>query len=492
MKLIRKLTLVLAVLLLSTAFVGAGSAFTYLSNDAVVTPSGALVAGQNVTATMKITVTGDSLDASDKITLTTPLNGAKWSTDIYRGGVAIVNDYESSSISGFMLEGYSDLVLHISLSGEVSEASEGKEISVLRITATGKETNGYSSYSTKAQIVYDKSNFANDVAALNNDAAALEKRVVTYTGYGINTATVSETIKDAKSKISAAQSAGTGNLVTAYSHIEAAETLLTKAERGLDKLGFDAVSSNLVQVRSIATTLYERAWVVDEQYQYLETKILNIEYTYEALSATYNNGGIPDAKKMDNIVADSYALLEKANEYLSLSEAHPNSLTLKSGWNFISVPKALDAENSAASVIFGSVDTDGTAILAYNAESQSWEQLTADTVIKPLNGYWIYSNGTVEIPLTYVSDPMVPAVKQLYAGWNAVGVSAETASIHASSFLAGTPWRVALSWDLSSGNWGNVVVNGGSSVNSAEQLLTLGNGVWLYAETDGTLIGLTA
>jgi len=87
---------------------------------------------------------------------------------------------------------------------------------------------------------------------------------------------------------------------------------------------------------------------------------------------------------------------------------------------------ALEAANASASVLFGSVDTDGVAILAYNSESQSWEQLTADTVIKPLTGYWIYSNGTVEIPLTYVSYPTVPAVKQLYPGWNAVGVSAET------------------------------------------------------------------
>lgn len=314
MNIMRKIIGVLAVLLICTAFVGAGAAFTYSSNDAVVTPSGALTAGQTVNASMKITVAGGSLDVGDSISFTTPLSGAKWSTDIYRGGVAIVNDYESNKISGFMLESDSNLELRISLSGKVSASSEGKEISVLKISATDKETNGYSSYSTKPQKVYDKGNFANDVAALNKDAAALEKRVVTYTGYGINTATVNETIKDAKSKISAAQSAGTGNLVTAYSHIEAAETLLTKAERGLDKLGFDAVSKNIGKIDTIASTLDSKNW--DAEAQYLETKTLNMEYTYETLSATYNNGGVPDAKKMDNLVADSFNTLAKANEYL--------------------------------------------------------------------------------------------------------------------------------------------------------------------------------
>ena len=42
MKIMRKIIGILAVLLLCTAFVGAGAAFTYSSSDAVVTPSGAL------------------------------------------------------------------------------------------------------------------------------------------------------------------------------------------------------------------------------------------------------------------------------------------------------------------------------------------------------------------------------------------------------------------------------------------------------------------
>ena len=312
----RKIIGVLAVLLICTAFVGAGAAFTYSSNDAVVTPSGALTAGQTVTATMTITIAGNTFNDNNKITLSTPLQGATWSTDIYKGKstVADVNDYGYATISGFMLSGSSDHVLVISVSGKVSAASEGKEISVMTITADVKETNGYSSYSTKKQKVYDKGNFANDVAGLNNDVTSLEKRVATYSGYGINTATVNETIKQANTKISAAQSAGTGNLVTAYANIEAAETLLTNAERGLDKLGFTAVSSNIGKINSIASTLDNKGW--DDEALYLETKSMNMESSYETLSATYNNNGVPDAKKMDKLVADSFNTLNEANNYL--------------------------------------------------------------------------------------------------------------------------------------------------------------------------------
>ena len=195
-------------------------------------------------------------------------------------------------------------------------------------------------------------------------------------------------------------------------------------------------------------------------------------------------------------MADVQKTLKRANEYFPVYGEDPEiplpyNLTLKDGWNFISVPKVLTAESAVASTFFAGVDTADNAVLFYNASAQGWNQVTASAVIKPLTGYWVYSNGTADIPLSYVTTPTVPAVKQLYPGWNAVGVSADCA-VPAASFLAGTPWRVALPWNLDAGNWKNAIVNGGSSVNSAEQYLTLGNGIWVYAESEGTLIGLTA
>ena len=314
MKHMRKILGILAVLLLCTAFVGAGSAFTYSSNDAVVTPSGALTAGQTVTATMVIKIAGGSLTDSDRITLSTPLSNPKWSTDVCKGDQVSVNDYESASISGFMVGGKSDVTLKISLSGVVSAASEGKEISVLKITATNKETNGYTSFSTKAQKVYDKGNFAGDLAAVEKDISNLEKRVAAYTSYGVNTATINETIKQATTKYSAAKSAGTGNLITAYANIEAAETLLAKAERDLAYAGLTLANKNLAQINAITSTLYGKGW--DTEAQYLETKSVTMKYTYDSLAATYNSGGTPEAAKVDALVTDTVNTLAKANEYL--------------------------------------------------------------------------------------------------------------------------------------------------------------------------------
>ena len=320
MKHMRKIIGVLAVLLICTAFVGAGAAFTY-SSDAVVTPAGSLTPGQKVTATMKIVVTGGSVDASDKITLSTPLTSAQWTTVIYRGGQAVsAEGKHSSTIYGFDLDygDKTDVPLQITLTGVVPSSQKGKQISVMSISATSKELNGYTSYSSKKQMVYDPNNLNSDIAASEKAAATLEERAATYAGYGIDTTSVVSSIGQAKTKTAAAKSVGSSSITTAYANIEAADTILTKAERDLDYAGLKAANTNIGKINSIASTLYSKNW--DSEAQYLETKSMNMENSYNSLYATYKAGGVPDAKKTDALVADSFKTLDKANEYLEDSK----------------------------------------------------------------------------------------------------------------------------------------------------------------------------
>ena len=320
MNIMRKIIGVLAVLLICTAFVGAGAAFTY-SSDAVVTPAGSLTPGQKVTATMKIVVTGGSVDASDKITLSTPLTSAQWTTVIYKGGQAVsAEGKHSSTIYGFDLDygDKTDVTLQITLTGVVPSSQKGKQISVMSISATSKELNGYTSYSSKKQMVYDPNNLNSDIAASEKAAATLEERAATYAGYGIDTTSVVSSIGQAKTKTAAAKSVGSSSITTAYANIEAADTILTKAERDLDYAGLKAANTNIGKINSIASTLYSKNW--DSEAQYLETKSMNMENSYNSLYATYKAGGVPDAKKTDALVADSFKTLDKANEYLEDSK----------------------------------------------------------------------------------------------------------------------------------------------------------------------------
>ena len=310
----RKIIGILAVMLLCTAFVGAGAAFTY-SSDAVVTPAGSLTPGQTVTATMTIKIAKDSVTTADSISLSTPLTSAKWTTVIYKGGVPVnANGIHATKIYGFDLDYAADVTLQITLTGVVPSSQKGKQISVMTISATTKETNGYSSYSSKKQMVYDPNNFASDLAASKNAASSLEKRAATYAGYGVDTSAVNQTVAQAKTKITAAESVGTSSVVTAYANIEAADTLLAKAERDLALAGLKLTNTNIGKINSITTTLYSKNW--DDEARYLEMKSVSMTTTYESLAATYNAGGTPSASKIDALVADSVNTLAKANEYL--------------------------------------------------------------------------------------------------------------------------------------------------------------------------------
>lgn len=163
---------------------------------------------------------------------------------------------------------------------------------------------------------------------------------------------------------------------------------------------------------------------------------------------------------------------------------------LNPGWNFISVPKYLDASCDTAGELLGSLDTGGLSPLGYDAKT-GWYVLKADTAVKPLDGYWVYSKGADELTLKYSTAVNTPPAKTVYKGWNAVGLSAEK-PMTAKSAFSNLDWVRCMPWDTEQSKWGTVIVNGGSSENSAELKLGLGNGHWLYVEADGTYLGNTA
>jgi len=169
------------------------------------------------------------------------------------------------------------------------------------------------------------------------------------------------------------------------------------------------------------------------------------------------------------------------------------SLPLTTGWNFISVPKTLNASNNTAGSLFGSVDTSDKNILGYNTQTGTWVPLAIADVIQPLNGYWIYAATETMINLTYPSTPTLPAVKTLYPGWNAVGLSSgENTTADNALACLGSSWKTVIPWNLADESYDTVIINGGSGANGPDRQMTLGNGYWLYVDAQSTLTGLTA
>ncbi len=167
------------------------------------------------------------------------------------------------------------------------------------------------------------------------------------------------------------------------------------------------------------------------------------------------------------------------------------TLSFKPGWNFISIPKMLSADQNTAAVLFANVQTGGRNIIGYDANVSGWVKLSDTDVVRPLNGYWIFSDAAVSIKLIFSENPTVPAVKPLYPGWNAIGLSSDE-PISTANALTGVSWRTLLPWNVAAGKWGAAVINGGSGGYGAERMMTTGNGYWLYVTEEGVLTGLTA
>ncbi len=168
-----------------------------------------------------------------------------------------------------------------------------------------------------------------------------------------------------------------------------------------------------------------------------------------------------------------------------------NSITLIPRWNFISVSKTLAPGNNTAEVLFGGLDTGGRAPLAYDANTSQWYSVSGSEIIRPQNGYWIYTTAPSEIQLVFPDTPGLPAAKILYPGWNAIGLASDYPT-PAANALAGTSWRTLLPWNVAAGVWDPAIINGGTGGNSAERMMTTGNGYWLYVTEGGVFPGLTA
>ena len=329
MKHMRKIFGILAVLMVGMALIGAGSAASAGYSDVTITPATSLTPGQTVTGVMKISVPAGTLSLTDSLVFTSPLQNVKWEYKIFKGEANKNSQNPASVVSGntakpnsqFAPDPFStiypndDVTYILSFSGVVPESSKGKAINVINAVCSKAAVGPYTS---TAQKIYNPSDLTADISSLNKEISTTEARITKYTEYGLDLSAATQSVASAKTKVSAAQAAGSGNTVTAYANIEAGDTFITNAERTISLTGLKAANSNIAQVDAAVKTLYSRNW--KSEGQLLETRSTSMKYTYDTLAATYNAGGIPDAAKLDALVADSYETLAEANEYLEKSK----------------------------------------------------------------------------------------------------------------------------------------------------------------------------
>lgn len=169
-------------------------------------------------------------------------------------------------------------------------------------------------------------------------------------------------------------------------------------------------------------------------------------------------------------------------------------LTLRPGWNFISMPKKLTGDNCTASEVFAGVDTDAHSIFHYT--SSGWEAISDNTTVSPLEGIWIYSTGTKELrPLFDPNPRQVPPAKQLSAGWNAIGFSDFTpASANSALTSVESKWATLIGYDSENQTYESSIINNDTTSGPHDESENMypWKGYWLYMTSAGELAGISS
>lgn len=169
-----------------------------------------------------------------------------------------------------------------------------------------------------------------------------------------------------------------------------------------------------------------------------------------------------------------------------------NNIYLSPGWNFISVPNRLDDGRNTAG-IFLDVNTLGRSILLYNTSFGQWDVLNTDSLLQPLDGIWIYSNETKFIPLSFESGAVqAPPSKQLYEGWNAIGLSSTIPVTARDTLITVSPkWGQVLGWNAGTQSYDTAIIRGGSGAFSDTREMQPMQGYWIAMTEPGVLYALS-
>ncbi len=169
-----------------------------------------------------------------------------------------------------------------------------------------------------------------------------------------------------------------------------------------------------------------------------------------------------------------------------------SAITLQPGWNFVSTPKRLAAGQDTIAV-FDGVETDGRPVLYYNGTDQ-WEAMSREEAFRPLDGIWIFANGTYEIPLAFAAaSNSPPPTKYLDAGWNAIGFT-DTVPAPAATTLRSveTTWVTLFGWKTNEQAYDVSFIRGDTGRHSEMRELSPFRGYWLYMNDADTLAAIGA
>ncbi|MCA1915837.1 S8 family serine peptidase [Methanospirillum hungatei] len=157
------------------------------------------------------------------------------------------------------------------------------------------------------------------------------------------------------------------------------------------------------------------------------------------------------------------------------------------GWNMVSIPYPLARGNETAQ-IFNPVHTACHSIWRYNPAGGFWSVVRPNDTLFQMDVVWVYSEQETGINLHFDTTGTNQTVKQLYQGWNPVGVPGRE-SITARDLLSPLTdaWTTVLVFDPRTQEFRPSIINGGLGTYSPSRLLYPSEGWWIYMNRPGIL-----
>jgi parallel beta-helix repeat protein len=204
------------------------------------------------------------------------------------------------------------------------------------------------------------------------------------------------------------------------------------------------------------------------------------EGVYDLSVTADPDGAVEEADEENNIFRRVVVVGAGGDDY--------DTLTLLSGWNFVSVPKRL-ATGADTMAVFKAVDCAGHSIFGY-AQPEGWRVLKSEDRLGVLDGIWIYANESTAVGLTYNPDlRQVPPMKHLAPGWNAIGFS-DTVPVPVEETLQSVDgaWSSLVGFDRIRQEYRPAVTAGSNMV----QYMGPKEGYWIFMSEKGDLAAIGA
>ena len=169
------------------------------------------------------------------------------------------------------------------------------------------------------------------------------------------------------------------------------------------------------------------------------------------------------------------------------SDEEAGNITLYKGWNMVSIPYPLIAEDNTGDV-FSIMNTGGHTIWRFDSGESLWAPVRPDDVLFQMDVVWIFSPFTQYLNLRFDNTSINQKSLSLQKGWNPIGVPGRE-SITAKNLLSplGDAWSYILVFDPKSQEFRPSIINGGSGTYSENRLIYPAEGCWIYMNRPGLL-----